>query len=176
MMAEALFLFLPPRPQRSQRGKCSTFNAQRSTFNHAVWLRFHHAWMNRVRTIPSWLALMTALWLTLISAHGAERTWHAVPGGRYADLQVAPGGKTGFTLLAPDQTRILFTNTLQEAEGASNRVLFNGSGVAAGDFDGDGWPDLYFCSLNGQNTLFKNLGGWRFADVTEQAGLKRDRR
>ncbi|HXI51784.1 MAG TPA: VCBS repeat-containing protein [Candidatus Saccharimonadales bacterium] len=119
---------------------------------------------------------MGALCLTLLPAKGAERMWHAISGGRYTDLQVPSGGKPGFTLLAPDQTRILFTNTLQEAEGASNRVLFNGSGVAAGDFDGDGWPDLYFCSLNGQNTLFKNLGGWRFVDVTEQAGLKRDRR
>src|SRR5439155_8707336 len=30
---------------------------------------------------------------------------------------------------------------------------------------------LFFCSLNNQNRLFKNLGNWRFADVTAEAGL-----
>jgi hypothetical protein len=103
-------------------------------------------------------------------------TWQAGPGARSASLAAPSNGKTGFTLLNASQTGVRFTNTLTEWEGASNRVLLNGSGVAAGDFDSDGRPDLYFCSLNGRNTLYKNLGGWRFADVTEQAGLKRDRR
>lgn len=91
-------------------------------------------------------------------------------------LNVPAAGKTGFTALAPEQTGIAFTNSLEEWQGASNRVLFNGSGVATGDFDNDGLPDIYFCSLNGRNTLYRNLGGWKFADVTEQAGLKRDNR
>ena len=84
--------------------------------------------------------------------------------------------KVGFTLLGPDQTGVMFTNSVDEAAAAANRVLYNGSGVAVGDFDQDGLPDIYFCSLNGRNTLYRNLGGWRFADVTEQSGLKRDKR
>src|SRR5205823_5573138 len=55
--------------------------------------------------------------------------------------------------------------------GESNRVLFNGSGVALGDYDNDGLPDIYFCSLNGNNALYKNLGGWRFKDVTRESGI-----
>ena len=102
--------------------------------------------------------------------------WQTQGGARSAAMMVPANGKVGFTLLSAAQTGVGFTNTLSEWEGASNRVLLNGSGVAAGDFDNDGWPDLYFCSLNGRNTLYKNLGGWRFADVTEQAGLKRDQR
>src|SRR5262249_47252136 len=109
-------------------------------------------------------------------ARGAEPTWHEIAGGRYSELEVHSPGKTGFTLLPPGQTGIAFTNTLSEFEVASNRTLLNGSGVAVGDFDNDGWPDIYLCSLNGRNTLFKNLGGWRFVDVTEEAGLKRDHR
>src|SRR5262249_43413402 len=48
-----------------------------------------------------------------------------------------------------------------------NQNLLNGAGVAAGDFDGDGWCDLYFCGLGGRNALYRNLGNWRFQDVTD---------
>src|SRR5262245_39694013 len=77
-------------------------------------------------------------------------------------LDVPASGKPGFTLLRPEQTGLTFTNTLDEWASANNRVLNNGSGVAAGDFDNDGWVDLFFCSLNQRNRLFKNLGNWRF--------------
>jgi hypothetical protein len=85
-------------------------------------------------------------------------------------------GKTGFTLLKAEQTGVTFTNSVDERAAAANRTLYNGSGVATGDFDGDGLPDIFFCSLNGRNTLYKNLGGWRFSDVTAQARLTRDNR
>ena len=32
--------------------------------------------------------------------------------------------------------------------------------------------DLFFSSLNDQSALFRNLGGWRFEDVTSKAGLQ----
>jgi len=44
-----------------------------------------------------------------------------------------------------------------------------GMGVAAGDFDNDGWTDLYVTAV-GQNTLLRNVGG-RFHDVTATAGV-----
>src|SRR5207244_11476272 len=47
------------------------------------------------------------------------------------------------------------------------------AGVAVGDFDNDGLPDIYFCGLDTPNVLYKNLGNWKFRDVTEQAGLTR---
>ncbi|MFN0066934.1 MAG: FG-GAP-like repeat-containing protein [Limisphaerales bacterium] len=52
-----------------------------------------------------------------------------------------------------------------------NQILLNGSGVAAGDVDGDGWCDLYFCGLDGPNALYRNLGGWRFEEVAAASGV-----
>ena len=78
--------------------------------------------------------------------------------------------KVGFTRLTEAETGIGFTNVLGEWEGATNRVLYNGSGVAFGDFNGDGRPDLYFCGLSTPNVLFENLGGWKFRRVTDNAG------
>ena len=117
------------------------------------------------------LALLPAGLLAAEPARGDDRVWHAENGFRWASLEVAPGGQPGFKLLPPAQTGIFFTNELDEWKGESNRVLFNGSGLAVGDFDHDGRPDIYFCSLQGQNRLYKNLGGWKFQDVTAGSGV-----
>ena len=45
------------------------------------------------------------------------------------------------------------------------------SAKAAGDVDGDGLCDLYLCSLDGDNGLFKNLGDWKFRNITAVAGV-----
>ena len=47
------------------------------------------------------------------------------------------------------------------------------SGVCAGDYDNDGWTDL-FVTYFGQNALFRNTGGGKFEEVTRAAGLFRD--
>jgi enediyne biosynthesis protein E4 len=47
----------------------------------------------------------------------------------------------------------------------------HGSGVAVGDFDGDGFDDVYFVNQLGKNALFKNKGDGTFIDVTEEAGV-----
>jgi hypothetical protein len=47
-------------------------------------------------------------------------------------------------------------------------------GVCAGDYDNDGFSDL-FVTYYGQNALYRNLGGKRFVDVTHEAGLDQDR-
>jgi hypothetical protein len=49
-----------------------------------------------------------------------------------------------------------------------------GQGVCAADYDNDGFTDL-FVTYWGQNHLYRNMGGQRFQDVTERAGLKQDR-
>lgn len=43
-------------------------------------------------------------------------------------------------------------------------------GVAAADYDNDGWTDLYVAGVD-RNTLYRNLGNCRFEDVTERAGV-----
>ena len=45
-----------------------------------------------------------------------------------------------------------------------------GMGVAAGDYDGDGWVDLYVTSY-GRNILYHNNGNGTFSDVTDKAGV-----
>ncbi|MCL4177774.1 MAG: VCBS repeat-containing protein [Verrucomicrobia bacterium] len=45
-----------------------------------------------------------------------------------------------------------------------------GMGLAAGDYDNDGWVDLFVSGV-GTNALFRNLGGGRFQEVTRDAGV-----
>lgn len=45
-----------------------------------------------------------------------------------------------------------------------------GMGIAVGDFDGDGWPDLYVTQY-GRSILYRNNGNGTFSDVTRSAGL-----
>ena len=89
---------------------------------------------------------------------------------RVAALPVPASGKTGFTLLPASVTGINFTNTLPLELALTNLNLLNGSGVALGDYDGDGLCDIYLCNLNGTNALYKNLGNWQFKDVTAEVG------
>lgn len=49
-----------------------------------------------------------------------------------------------------------------------------GCGAAVGDFDNDGWPDLYLANL-GHNQLYRNLGDGSFTDVTLGSGVDDER-
>jgi hypothetical protein len=112
--------------------------------------------------------------LTLVASGdvlGQDFKWHSENGYRWSSLPPVPESVPGFTLLPPENTHITFTNRLSELSIASNRVLANGSGVAVGDFDQDGWPDIFFCGLESPNVLYRNLGNLQFQDITAQAGL-----
>jgi hypothetical protein len=58
---------------------------------------------------------------------------------------------------------------LDVTEAAGLDVTLYGMGAAVGDFDADGWPDLYVTAV-GENRLFRNDQG-RFEDVTDRAGV-----
>jgi hypothetical protein len=49
-------------------------------------------------------------------------------------------------------------------------VTLYGMGVTVGDYDNDGWPDLFIAGVGG-NRLFHNEGGRRFEDVTAKSGV-----
>lgn len=60
-----------------------------------------------------------------------------------------------------------FTDVTDKAGVAGNTF---GMGAAAGDYDGDGWVDLYVTSY-GRNLLYHNNGNGTFTDITEKAGV-----
>ncbi|QXD16562.1 VCBS repeat-containing protein [Rhodocaloribacter litoris] len=101
----------------------------------------------------------------------APRVWHEEDGYRWIELPPPSGSGAGFEELPASKTGIAFVNTLPEADFLQNRHYLNGAGVAVGDVDGDGLPDLYLARLRGPNALYRNRGGWRFEDVTEAAGV-----
>ncbi len=97
--------------------------------------------------------------------------WEIGTGFKSAPVKITANGKAGFKLLPPTVTGISFTNSLSDIHAAENQIRLNGSGVALGDVDGDGLCDIYFCSLESGNRLYRNLGNWKFADVTAEAGV-----
>src|SRR5437762_12539749 len=97
--------------------------------------------------------------------------WHDESGSRWRALSVRSRGGPGFAELSPSRTGIRFTNTVTLDSALQNRHLAQGGGVALGDVDGDGLPDIYLTSNQGSNALFRNLGDFRFADITARAGV-----
>lgn len=106
-----------------------------------------------------------------IAAGGTGLRWENSLGFRRARLDVPSVGKVGFTLLNSAELGVRFTNRVSETRSILNRNLLNGSGVALGDIDGDGWCDVYFCGVDPENALYRNLGGWKFEDRTAVAGV-----
>src|SRR5213082_2984096 len=119
------------------------------------------------------MTLLLRLLALLASLSLAVRAldWTPQNNFRVAQLPVPATGKTGFTLLPANLTGITFTNLLPIERHLTNQILLNGSGVAAGDVDGDGWCDLFFAGFAGNSHLFRNLGNWRFEDVTVASGI-----
>ena len=52
-------------------------------------------------------------------------------------LTISSDGGPGFQLMAPATTGLVFTNALPERRHLTNQIMLNGSGVAAGDIDGE---------------------------------------
>jgi hypothetical protein len=80
-----------------------------------------------------------------------------------------------FTKLPSRQTGITFNN--QNADTDSLNILdylyyYNGAGVAIGDINNDGLPDIFFVSNTGGNKLYLNKGNFQFEDISEKAGIK----
>ena len=116
--------------------------------------------------------LLVALWVAS-SAFGAQAGLVELPLAERSQ----PTGATMFTLMPPEQTGIKIENRYDDPKMWAERYqefAFGviGTGIAIGDYDGDGRPDVFIVSKTGRSRLFRNLGGWRFEDVTEKAGLQ----
>jgi hypothetical protein len=83
------------------------------------------------------------------------------------------GDRHGFRDLA-DEVGITFRmRFLPGEQGDPYKVNLydHGSGLAIGDFDGDGHDDIYFVNQLGPNALYKNKGDGTFVEVTQAAGV-----
>jgi hypothetical protein len=99
----------------------------------------------------------------LMFANGADWPEKRGPGGPGgASAKGAPGPR-----LYRNDGRGAFTD-VTDAYGL--RIDTYGMGVAAADYDNDGWVDLLLTAV-GQNRLLRNTGKGAFADVTTRAGL-----
>ncbi|MBX3462870.1 MAG: VCBS repeat-containing protein [Planctomycetes bacterium] len=79
----------------------------------------------------------------------------AAPGPRFHRLDAAAAGM-------PFRNELRRENTVA--------YVYSGAGVAVGDYDGDGLPDVYLVSQDGENRLYRQVAPWRFEDVTAAAG------
>ena len=78
-----------------------------------------------------------------------------------------------FKLIDASDSGITFNNKIIE-DSAVNPMnlefIYNGSGVAVGDFNTDGLPDLYFTGSRVKNELYINQGKFKFKNVTDKSG------
>jgi enediyne biosynthesis protein E4 len=86
----------------------------------------------------------------------------------------AADAHTLFTLVSAKQSNIDFINRVED-DSVFNiltyRNFYNGGGVAIGDINNDGLPDIYFTSNKEKNKLYLNKGNFVFEDISEKAGI-----
>jgi hypothetical protein len=86
-----------------------------------------------------------------------------------------------FELIDPSHSGVEFVNTLESnPRTARNTIRFdyyyNGAGVAVGDVNNDGLPDIFFAANEAKNKLYINEGDFKFKDVSEEAQVNPDKK
>lgn len=80
-----------------------------------------------------------------------------------------------FELMKEEETGIVFNNKIENTEEFNifnYRNFYNGGGVAVGDINNDGLPDIFFTSNMGSNKLYLNKGNWKYEDISKKAGIE----
>jgi len=80
-----------------------------------------------------------------------------------------------FTEMEAHETGLYFRNQIEET--VHNNIttyeyMYNGGGVAAGDVNNDGLPDIYFSGNSVPNKLYRNKGQWKFDDISVLSGVE----
>src|SRR5213080_1066323 len=79
-----------------------------------------------------------------------------------------------FQLLTPGKTGVTFVNTITTSDSLNAQTdpyVYNGAGVAIGDINNDGLPDVFLTGNMVSSRLYLNKGDMRFEDITERAGV-----
>lgn len=78
----------------------------------------------------------------------------------------------GMELLSLEKTGIDFNNSIKETETLNHffySQIYNGAGVAIGDINNDGLPDIFFCGNLVSDRLYLNKGDFQFEDITKKS-------
>jgi hypothetical protein len=111
-----------------------------------------------------------------------KRQWHIVLAVSLF-VTCAVSCKTGhkeqalFEVLDSDRTGLSFVNKLTPTDSFNlfdYMYYYNGSGVAAGDFNNDGKIDLFFAANQSNNRIYLNEGDLKFKDITAQSKIPQD--
>ena len=93
---------------------------------------------------------------------------------RQQENKRGPGKNTLLRIVEPKNSGIRFANQLQETD-TSNSIFYeyyyNGSGLAIGDVNNDGLPDIFFGANMSKSRLYLNKGNLKFEDVTDKCGI-----
>jgi hypothetical protein len=84
-----------------------------------------------------------------------------------------------FTKLSSSECGIDFRNDITDDSvfnEATYRNIYNGGGVAIGDINNDGLPDIFMTANQGKNRLFLNKGNLNFEDITDRAGIVKEQK
>ena len=123
---------------------------------------FFPKWWDRARRCST--TITTAIW-TFIWSRGIPRLLKAslwCPFRRAGNRATACSG-----IISTETGKLTFTDV---TESAGVGYADKGMGVAAGDYDNDGYVDLYVTNY-GHNILYHNNGNGTFTDVTASAGV-----
>ncbi|MFT4668523.1 MAG: hypothetical protein ACI9HJ_000087, partial [Ulvibacter sp.] len=80
-----------------------------------------------------------------------------------------------FTKISPSQSAVTFKNSIKESNAInyfSYEYIYNGGGVAIGDINNDGLPDLFFTANMSFNRLYLNKGNLQFEDISASSGIR----
>ena len=139
---------------------------------------------NRLLTIAQGLLPLVILALAVVATDSGIRTRYpdndmgrdSLPGRKKAQMEAAKQFRVFYQFQFSDNMKesgITFTHHAVDDVTKHMRMghYDHGSAVAVADVDGDGLYDLYFVNQVGGNELWKNLGGGKFKNITQEAGI-----